>query len=541
VSSSTMEKITHLIVAAADQLRRVCPAILVLLLCSSLPAETASGCEAHPKPFSFEELVQLANVNPLPTELSSKLDDYLQQPLVCNEASTKQTPNAGSPSRTLRITEWNINRGENFAAIQAGMSGPAEYHARVKSQESAGKRRVLDEQLTELSGSDVIVLNEVDIGVKRTEYRNIVRDLAVGMGMNYVYGIEFIELNPLFLGAHQMDVIDLARQRRAGERFGVNSRLYAGLEGTALLSRYRIAHAAIIRLPQKYDWYESEVNSISALEQARRWSAEKLFDERVHRQVRRGGRMALIVDLEVSQSPTGLITVVCPHLENYTPPAGRRAQMDALLSGMESISNPVVLAGDLNSTGSDGTPTSVKREIIKRVRNPRFWIGQLVSLVIPVPGLHFALFPINYARKYHDPTVVDIPVLLSNREAAMFRDLRKFKFADGLSFDIAGDAGFSFKKKEGTLANSNQRAWKGFAPTYSFRRNWRRLVGSYKLDWILVKKSSQDRLLAPARGRTLNRMNHTRDGRISDHAPVTVELGLSTSEAGKAVAKSNGK
>ena len=525
-----MVKITHLIVAARDEYGRLCPAILVLLLCSSLPAETSSGCEAHPKPFSFEELVQLANVDPLPTELSSKLDDSLQRPLVCNEASTKQTPKARSPSRRLRITEWNINRGQNFAAIQAVMSGPAEYHARVQSKESAGKRRVLDEQITELSGSDIIVLNEVDIGVKRTEYRNIVRDLAVGMGMNYVYGIEFIELNPLFLGSHQMDSPDLARQRDAGEQFGVNSRLYAGLEGTALLSRYRIAHAGIIRLPQRYDWYKSEVDSISALEKARRWSAEKVFDERIHRQVRRGERMALIVDLELSQSPTGLITIVCPHLENYTLPAGRRAQMSALLSGMESISNPVILAGDLNSTGSDATPTSLKREILKRVTNYRFWIGQLVSLVVPVPGLHYALFPVNYARKYHDPTVVDIPVLLSNREAAMFRDLKKFKFADGLNFDIAGDARFSFRKKEGTLANTNQRAWKGFAPTFSFRRNWRRLVGSYKLDWIFVKKSSQERLLAPARGRTLNRINHTRDGRISDHAPVTVELGVSASE-----------
>jgi hypothetical protein len=204
--------------------------------------------------------------------------------------------------------------------------------------------------------------------------------------------------------------------------------------------------------------------------------------------------------------------------------------MSALLSRMESISNPVILAGDLNSTGSDATPTSLKREILKRVTNRRFWIGQLVSLVVPVPGLHYALFPVNYARKYHDPTVVDIPVLLSNREAAMFRDLKKFKFADGLNFDIAGDARFSFRKKKGTLANTNQSAWKGFAPTFSFRRNWRRLVGSYKLDWIFVKKSSQERLLAPARGRTLNRINHTRDGRISDHAPVTVELGVSASE-----------
>jgi len=33
----------------------------------------------------------------------------------------------------------------------------------------------------------VVVLNEVDWGLKRTNYRNVARDLALAMHMNYAY------------------------------------------------------------------------------------------------------------------------------------------------------------------------------------------------------------------------------------------------------------------------------------------------------------------------------------------------------------------
>jgi hypothetical protein len=41
------------------------------------------------------------------------------------------------------------------------------------------------------------------------------------------------------------------------------------------------------------------VKEIAKLEKAKRWSAHKLFRERIEREVRHGGGMALIVDLTV--------------------------------------------------------------------------------------------------------------------------------------------------------------------------------------------------------------------------------------------------
>ena len=48
-------------------------------------------------------------------------------------------------------------------------------------------------QSQDLRQADIVVLNEVDWGLKRTGYRNVAKELADAMGMNYAYGVEFVE------------------------------------------------------------------------------------------------------------------------------------------------------------------------------------------------------------------------------------------------------------------------------------------------------------------------------------------------------------
>ena len=38
------------------------------------------------------------------------------------------------------------------------------------------------------------MFSEADRGCSRTNYRNVTRELAKALGMNYVYGVEYIEL-----------------------------------------------------------------------------------------------------------------------------------------------------------------------------------------------------------------------------------------------------------------------------------------------------------------------------------------------------------
>ena len=74
--------------------------------------------------------------------------------------------------------------------------------------------------------------------------------------------------------------------------------------------------------------------------------------------------MALIADLAIPDLQTHVVTVVNAHLENKCLPECRTRQMDDLLTQIKQIEHPVIVAGDLNTTGADGTPTSIRREIL---------------------------------------------------------------------------------------------------------------------------------------------------------------------------------
>jgi endonuclease/exonuclease/phosphatase family metal-dependent hydrolase len=475
-----------------------------ILLTGTLGAQPVSYACADNAPFTFAELTALAK-NPLPPPLEAKLNRVLAQPIVCNNPAIP-SDGGGHP---VRIVEWNIDHGLNESEIEAALRGPAAFHARVKAAPRGAARQRLNEELQLLSKADVIALDEVDYGVGRTQYRNVARDLASALGMNYAYGVEFIELERIYLGVDRASNVDTNR--------------YRATEGSVVLSRYPIAGAEVVRLPMKYDWYGSEVKTISELEKARRWSAERLFDEHIDPQVRRGGRMALVVNLRVPESPTGLLTVVCPHLEDYTTAAGRTDQLAFLLSRIQGNPNPLVLAGDLNSAGEDAQPVSLRREIVSRVKSIRFWASEALFTLTPVTGLRFILFPINYFRNFHDPTTTSVPLALPNPESAQFAALKSFHFCDGGGFDSAGDPSLSYQKQGGPFSNSNQRTWKGFAPTYSMARTYHGVVGEYKIDWFLVKPAAP--LFLPFDGRTLNEVNRAPLARISDHAPIVVSLG----------------
>jgi hypothetical protein len=78
------------------------------------------------------------------------------------------------------------------------------------------------------------------------------------------------------------------------------------------------------------------------------------------------------------------------------------------------------------------------------------------------------------------------------------------------------------------MADSNERARKGFTSTFSLPRTYMGLVGRYRLDWFFVKPVYDDgrltEALAPWRAQTMEDLNTSPKDRISDHAPITVDL-----------------
>jgi endonuclease/exonuclease/phosphatase family metal-dependent hydrolase len=507
------------------------------LLCFCLVL--AGGCRAGkandlvafegPTKLSFDELLHLAVDEAPPPAAAEHLRRLLIEPFISNEATLSGMrplrPIDGNRGPVLRIVEWNIARGVNLPEIQMSLSASGDFVRAVKTgaRQDAKRFARIKQELAVLRDADVIILDEVDLGMKRTGYRDVARTLAQALHFNYVYGVEFVELNRLYLGEQHMDT---KAPHEQAEEFGVDPKRYLGLEGNAILTRYPIRAAEIVQLPECYDWFHGEMKQISDLESAKRWSAEKLFDERIHRQVRRGGRMSLIVNLVVPEAPGEQVTIVAPHLEDYCPPQCRHAQMSYLLDRIKGITNPVILGGDLNTNGHDGTPTSIRREFLKRLVDYHFWVKETIFFLVPVPFAGVMSASINFVKNYHDPTALNMRFVAPNRAKPLFKAARDFRFADGSAFDFAGQKSKTIHHRGRTLAQSNQRAWKGFGPTFFFRRTYFHFVGSYKLDWFFVKPAPEAARFAPYYGRTLQDLNTALETRISDHCPIAVDIPL---------------
>jgi endonuclease/exonuclease/phosphatase family metal-dependent hydrolase len=492
----------------------------------------------NPDLLSFDDLVTLSKTAAPTGDLARRLNSLLNTPFLHDAPSANpHRPNVPNLGPSLRVAMWNIERGLNLDLIRAALTNPTQFNDLTNHDlpvENAAHHAAADSQLKKLQDIDLLILNEADLGMKRTNYDDVTADLASALHMNYAYGVEFVEVDPIFdLNSEEVHLPDAAEDRRLQQDLQVDRDKYHGLHGTAILSRYPLHNVRIFRLPVCYDWYATEYAAISSLEQGRRWSADKLFKERIERELRHGGRMALIADISVPESPTGQATIVAAHLENKCTPACRKQQMTALLDQLKTIQNPVILAGDFNTTGSDNTPTSIRNEIMKRITDYQFWIGQVISYFNPLGLAKLALYPLHYFHAYNDPTAYHLPIVWDNRERPLFNYIEDFRFDDGRTFDFRGRKRVTDPPRARTLADSNERQWKGFVPTYSFARDYGGVVGRFKLDWILVKPfttnpraSRQPLKFAPTYPTTMQELNSTPADRISDHPPITVDLPL---------------
>ncbi|MBP7866381.1 MAG: endonuclease/exonuclease/phosphatase family protein [Acidobacteria bacterium] len=512
------------------------------------PGRSAAGAPAKPaaaRPavsgpglLSWAELDVLGRCGEsYPPGLKARMDKILETPFrggaIRRPAAPKSSPELGP---FVRAAMWNIERGLNFDAVAAALADPGKLAALLDPKEcppgSAARREAL-EQAALLREADILVLNEADWGMKRTKYRFVAEDLARLLGMEFAYAVEFLEVDPIALGTETFEGMDSAERERLRREIAVDRSRYRGLHGTAVLSRFPIRKAEILRLPQVYDWYAGEKRPVSLPEKAKRSTSEKVFLETVLREVRRGGRNCLRVDLEVAGLPGKTVTVLATHLENKCKPEKRRSQVYSLLTHYLDIPHPVILAGDMNTTGSDGTPTSISREVKRRVGSAEFWTTQGVKYATGV-GILFDLISggVRLLKNQYDPTSRHVPVFAPNPEAAFFDTLRDMRFDDGGAFDFRGDAGRTVNGTAGKLANSNMRQGKGFVPTFEVERTIGAL-GRLKLDWFFVKgfardpdRAAEPYRFAPHFPRTLKALNEAVPEDISDHCPITVDLPL---------------
>ena len=204
-----------------------------------------------------------------------------------------------------------FDKPETYNLFPAPKERPASIRAAVFNMEHGYRISEIAPFLCEcpaLQGVDILFGNEMDDGTHRSGNIDTARALAELLGYNYVYALEFIEL--------------------------VDPRDTKGYEGNVLFSRWPIVRAASFYPPEGYNWY---------------------FDE----QVRIGGRVAVLAELDVAGTRIG---TVCVHLENRTTPEFRAVQTKAILDKADEFFGdiPILVGGDFNSNAFEDSCDSAE-------------------------------------------------------------------------------------------------------------------------------------------------------------------------------------
>lgn len=182
-------------------------------------------------------------------------------------------------AKAIRIVSWNINRGLQLDGVIDFLRAAA---------------------------ADLILLQETDVNARRTKHRNIAREIAQALGMEYAFACEFEELTQ---GNHRSPAY----------------------HGQATLSRLPLGASRILRFRTQSDFWRP------------RW-----FIPAMHPFQRRlGGRLALINHVEMLERRLVLYNV---HLESRGDDELRCRQLSEIFDDVRQCTSDmaVVIAGDFN-------------------------------------------------------------------------------------------------------------------------------------------------------------------------------------------------
>ena len=225
------------------------------------------------------------------------IPDYMDEIYFDNSISK-----GSSSAERIRIVFVNAERGKRLDEITAYLK----HHPDLKE-------------------ASIILLNEIDIGMARSGNLNIAEELGIRLGMNWIFGIEFKELS----------------KGEEAERNTVTENSEA-LHGNAVLSKYPLDNLKLLRLPEKFNWFNDY-------------------------QKREGSRIALFSTVKINGKEILLVTV---HLEDRTDAKGRYEQMESVVAYIEEYypDLPVLVAGDMNTLTFDGGNGETVSDLIKKRR-----------------------------------------------------------------------------------------------------------------------------------------------------------------------------
>jgi endonuclease/exonuclease/phosphatase family metal-dependent hydrolase len=227
-----------------------------------------------------------------------QIERFLKTPQIYTQPGI--TPRLNS---FLRIAQWNIEKGKRFNAI-LGLLQASEI----------------------LKWADIIILNEADQGMNRTENRHVALNLAESLGMHMVFGPSFLELTK----GTEDDLLLEGENRES-------------LQGNAVLSRYPVIEAIILPLPATFEPYEFQ---------------EKRF----------GWRSCLWARIQLKKDT---LWVGSAHLELRNTPVCRARQVSHIMENLPGKRvEPRVLGGDFNTNSfKRGTAWRTTQSVLQLLIN----------------------------------------------------------------------------------------------------------------------------------------------------------------------------
>ena len=189
---------------------------------------------------------------------------------------------SADPARVVAV-HWNIEHGNRYSRIAAALRDHPQ-----------------------LQAADLVLLNEVDLGMARSGNRDVAGDLAQALGFHGAWA-------PLFLETTLGRDDDKAAAGQAPNQ--------EALFGLAVLSRWPIGELRVIDLPSP---------------QRMHFETEGMY----------GRYIALVAAIERPHEPFVAVTT---HLEVHRTRAHRARQQKALTQALAREGRPVILSGDFNS------------------------------------------------------------------------------------------------------------------------------------------------------------------------------------------------
>lgn len=208
----------------------------------------------------------------------------------------------------IRATAWNIERGIQLEGIIETLKS----HKQIKE-------------------SDLLLVTEVDHGMARTGNRNVAREIAQGLEMNYAFVPCYLSL-----------------VKGSGLEYQVQGENTTALHGNALFSRHPLRNVHRIALPNGKDLMRGK---------------EK----------RLGWQQAVAATVD---HPLGSFYAVSLHLDAHSSQRHRRQQMRLVLDHLDRLEPrmPILVGGDWNTSTFNSKSASYSilgyaRRVLMGVRN----------------------------------------------------------------------------------------------------------------------------------------------------------------------------